>query len=92
MSVSRVFQGCFKGASRMFHACLRGSLRVLNRFFKVFQKSFNGNFQKYVVTKFQGCVDRNSGVLLRVFEGSERGVSMEFLEGFKEVPGHFIIF
>ena len=44
---------------------------------------------KYVVRKFQGCVDRISGVLLRVFEGSERGVSMEFLEGFKEVPGHF---
>ena len=27
-----------------------------------------------------------------MFEGSERGVSMEFLEGFKEVPGHFMVF
>ena len=47
---------------------------------------------KYVVRKLQGCVDRISGVLLRVFEGSERGVSMEFLEGFTEVPGHFMVF
>ena len=48
-SVSRVFQGSFKGVSRKFQWCFK-------EVSKVFQESFRG-----VSRKFQGCFDGVSG-------------------------------